>query len=489
MSTTTAQQTTPTREPKPETTTSGGGAASGSSYAVQLKQSLAGLDFAAQEAMLSPVQAKGEVQASGANAVHQHAEAGTRGGGGALPHGDKIQQAFGEHDVSNVKAYTGGDAAAACDGMGAQAFATGDKIAFKGGADLHTAAHEAAHVVQQRAGVSLSGGVGKSGDAYEQHADKVADAVVAGKSAAPILEQMTGGGGGGVQKKATQLKPADPDKGISDGKVTLEDHNGGAVGSVAKGKAGLEQSKENSKTLSEQIQSIKTQAARSEKEMLAAIAAGGMPRYVARVDEISRFQGGTFGNPGREFVFATEPADLRGCKPGAALIKVGWTKAWLGGKIGKSIAVCILDTTKAVPTAGGPDKKMAVGKMEWPEIIAKAMGDSKFKREAFAAGVKDEAELQTVFDIVKATPVKASPRSSDPALADKAGKVRKLLDTNYGANELYTGMGATMNTEGGLGAREVMVMNNGTGLKLTPDNHAIESLGTLTQGEFDSLPD
>jgi len=39
-------------------------------------------------------------------------------------------------------------------------------------------AHELAHVVQQRAGVSLKGGVGESGDRYEQEADAAARAVV-----------------------------------------------------------------------------------------------------------------------------------------------------------------------------------------------------------------------------------------------------------------------------------------------------------------------
>jgi len=459
--------------------------AGASPAAVQLKQALVGLDFEAQSQMLAPpVQARGDVQARGADAVHAHAEKGTQGAGGALPHLAQIQKSFGSHDVSGVKAHTGGDANKACEGMGAEAFATGNSVAFKGGPDLHTAAHEAAHVVQQRGGVSLSGGVGKSGDSYEQNADKVADAVVAGKPAEHLLGGSAGGGGSGVQQ-SVQRKAADPDKGISDGKVTLADHNGGEVGSVAKGKAGLEQTKENSSTLVEQAKSISTQTARSEKDMLAAIASGGTPRFVARVDEKANFVSrGTFGNPGREFVFATEPADLRGCKPGAALIKVGWTKAWLAGKIGKEIGVCILDTSKAVPDATG-DKKMTVGRMEWPDIIAKAMGDAKFKREAMTAGVKDDAELQQIFDVLKATPVKATPRWKDP---DVAGKVRKLLDSNYGANELYTGMGATMNTEGGLGAREVMVMNNGTGLKLTPQNHVVESLGTLTQAEYDSMP-
>ncbi len=90
--------------------------------------------------------------------------------------------------------------------MGAEAYATGNSVAFKESPSLHTAAHEAAHVVQQRNGVSLKGGVGQVGDKYEQHADQVADAVVQGKSAEGILDTMAGGGsGGGVQHKAVQL--------------------------------------------------------------------------------------------------------------------------------------------------------------------------------------------------------------------------------------------------------------------------------------------
>ena len=76
--------------------------------------------------------------------------------------------------------------------MGAEAFATGSSIAFGTTPSLHTAAHEAAHVVQQRAGVSLQGGVGQSGDAYERHADEVADLVVQGRSAETTLDRMSG---------------------------------------------------------------------------------------------------------------------------------------------------------------------------------------------------------------------------------------------------------------------------------------------------------
>ncbi|MCA9516565.1 MAG: DUF4157 domain-containing protein, partial [Myxococcales bacterium] len=109
--------------------------------------------------------------------------------GGAMPHADTIQKAFGSHDISGVQAHTGSQASEASKAMGAEAYATGNHVVFGSAPDLHTAAHEAAHVVQQRDGVSLAGGVGKAGDSYEQHADKVADAVVAGKSAEGLLSQ------------------------------------------------------------------------------------------------------------------------------------------------------------------------------------------------------------------------------------------------------------------------------------------------------------
>jgi hypothetical protein len=106
---------------------------------------------------------------------------------------DQIQASFGKHDVSAVQAYTGADASKASDSIGAQAYAMGNNVAFGKSPDLHTAAHEAAHVVQQRAGVSLKGGVGESGDRYEQHADAVADLVVQGKNAETLLDQYAGG--------------------------------------------------------------------------------------------------------------------------------------------------------------------------------------------------------------------------------------------------------------------------------------------------------
>jgi hypothetical protein len=68
-----------------------------------------------------------------------------------LPHLEQIQQSFGRHDVSHVRAAVGGEAAEAAGALGARAYAVGDRVGFAETPDLHTAAHEAAHVVQSRA--------------------------------------------------------------------------------------------------------------------------------------------------------------------------------------------------------------------------------------------------------------------------------------------------------------------------------------------------
>ncbi|HEU4732345.1 MAG TPA: DUF4157 domain-containing protein, partial [Kofleriaceae bacterium] len=116
------------------------------------------------------------------------AQRGLDGAGGPLPHLAQIQASFGRHDVSAVQAHQGPGARDATRALGAQAYAFGNSVAFGSSPDLHTAAHEAAHVVQQRGGVQLEGGMDQPGDAHERHADAVADAVVAGKSAELLLD-------------------------------------------------------------------------------------------------------------------------------------------------------------------------------------------------------------------------------------------------------------------------------------------------------------
>jgi calpain family cysteine protease/uncharacterized protein DUF4157 len=122
----------------------------------------------------------------------QTAAEGLTGAAQALPHREQIQRAFGHHDVDDVRAFVGGAAASASDRLGAEAYATGDAVAFRDSPDLHTAAHEAAHVVQQRGGVQLKDKLGRAGDAYEAHADAVADAVTGGRSAEGLLDTMAG---------------------------------------------------------------------------------------------------------------------------------------------------------------------------------------------------------------------------------------------------------------------------------------------------------
>ncbi|HEY4244847.1 MAG TPA: DUF4157 domain-containing protein [Kofleriaceae bacterium] len=121
-------------------------------------------------------------------AVHAAARAGTAGPAQRLPYFDRIQQLFGHHDISLIGAHVGGAAAQGAAAIGAEAYATGDRIAFAHAPDLRTAAHEAAHFVQQRGG-ALAGGVGAAGDAHEQHADEVAELVVRGQSAEPLLDR------------------------------------------------------------------------------------------------------------------------------------------------------------------------------------------------------------------------------------------------------------------------------------------------------------
>lgn len=156
------------------------------------------------------LQFRRNVLARSGHDLHSVAAEGIRGTAGRLPHLDTIQPAFGRHDVSGVRAYTGAAAEEATTRMGARAYATGDAVALGAqGQDLHTVAHEAAHVVQQRGGVALKSGVGEVGDRYEQHADAVADAVVAGRSAEALLDRFAGTGGSAGD--AVQLKASDSD--------------------------------------------------------------------------------------------------------------------------------------------------------------------------------------------------------------------------------------------------------------------------------------
>jgi hypothetical protein len=144
---------------------------------------------------------------AGVPSAHETAALGVTGTPGALPHQAQIQRAFGRHDVSGIRAHTGDAAEASTRALGARGFATGNDVVLSRDSDLHTVAHEAAHVVQQRSGLSLPGGMGSAGDAHEQHADRVAERVVAGSSAEDLLDGYgpAAGGGAAVQRRGIQF--------------------------------------------------------------------------------------------------------------------------------------------------------------------------------------------------------------------------------------------------------------------------------------------
>jgi hypothetical protein len=187
--------------------------------------------------------ASGDRGSGDADAVHRAAAHGTSGSSTSLPHLDQIQRSFGpSHDVSGVSAHIGGAAAEACDAIGASAYASGNAVAFRSPPDLHTAAHEAAHVVQQRQGISLYGGIGEAGDVHERHADAVADRVVAGQPAADLLAGHASGGAAilGVQRKQGGEAAAEGDTAIV--------QDGDLVGASAGAGAGAVQRTEKAET-------------------------------------------------------------------------------------------------------------------------------------------------------------------------------------------------------------------------------------------------
>ena len=123
-------------------------------------------------------------------AIFPTALAGTRTPGTRYPHDAAIARSFGRHTIAGLQAHLGPAASASAAAIDAEAYALGDHVVFSRPPDLRTAAHEAAHAIQQRAGLSLPTRVGRVGDDHERHADAVAERVQAGQSAEPLLDRV-----------------------------------------------------------------------------------------------------------------------------------------------------------------------------------------------------------------------------------------------------------------------------------------------------------
>jgi hypothetical protein len=123
----------------------------------------------------------------------------------------QLEAGFGR-EFGQVRVHTGEQAAASAAALGARAYTVGEDIVLGAGAaglaspaGRRLLAHELAHVAQQRRGVRLPGGIDQVTDAYERHAQAVADQVVSGGSAAGLVSQgpsaPTSGGGQVVQRQ------------------------------------------------------------------------------------------------------------------------------------------------------------------------------------------------------------------------------------------------------------------------------------------------
>ncbi|MCP4117494.1 MAG: DUF4157 domain-containing protein [Desulfobacteraceae bacterium] len=130
------------------------------------------------------------VRSPSSRLIRKVVKSGFRGGPGSYPYMNRIQVSFGRYNISNVQSFNDAAAKQANCKLGALAYASGGKVAFRGYPDLHTAAHEAAHIIQQRKGVDIKNGMGEKGNIYERHADAVADRVVHGKSAERLLDTI-----------------------------------------------------------------------------------------------------------------------------------------------------------------------------------------------------------------------------------------------------------------------------------------------------------
>ena len=189
----------------------------GSSVQQQSMNGMSVLESAQARRSDQSVQLNGNGDVS-ADTIHEAAGVGIRTPSTSLPYARSIQASFGRHDISGIQFHDGPVAAQSARNMNAEAYTSAGHVVSGRRISKHTAAHEAAHYIQQRGGIQLKGGVGSVGDKYERHADAVADAVVRGRSAEALLDrygytgshtttQESGPGGDGTPDGSRRLPP------------------------------------------------------------------------------------------------------------------------------------------------------------------------------------------------------------------------------------------------------------------------------------------
>ncbi len=269
----------------------------------------AGLDYDFGRISVHPPQSDSRPTSAGlptTGTVQKAAERGVSLPGQSLPHLPEIQRWFGRHDLSHVRAHQDSGAATAALAIAARAYTTGDHVAFADTPDLRTSAHEAAHVVQQRAGVRLAGNVGEAGDVYERHADAVADLVVHHRSAEALLDTMAPmrSNAPPVQRQVVQRTPIPTDYGKFDAtKFADIGPSGGEYGIDAVLQFDPDRTKVNAKLIG-LIQSVRLQLGGTATGHFPIEQTRRVPSGTGEGSQIDRLGKRPYGNP----LFATTTA-------------------------------------------------------------------------------------------------------------------------------------------------------------------------------------
>jgi len=283
--------------------------------------------------------AEGADTARASPSARQHADIetakqGVAGSAAPFPHLARIQPAFGRHNISHAHAHEGSRAAAAARAIGARAYTMGDHVAFAGSPDLHTAAHEAAHVVQQRAGIQLPSGVGQVDDVYERHADAVADLVVSSHSAEALLDEMAPAGSQalGIQRQIVQRAPIKTDFGEFD---TTKYDKVGPAGSEHGVDIVLTFDPDRTKVNAKKIgltQSVRSTLAGTDVPLYPVERNRMVPSGTGAGSQIDRYGGGNYGNP----LYPTQAPGAKD-KLGDTPTVAGWGQHGWNYKDGKTV--------------------------------------------------------------------------------------------------------------------------------------------------------
>jgi hypothetical protein len=330
-------------------------------------------------------------------AVHAAAARGVATTSSALPYADVIQRAFGRHDISVVQAHVGPEAAASAREMGAAAYTTGNHVVLGGSTDLYTVAHEAAHVVQQRGGVHLAGGVGHVGDGYERHADTVANAVVQGRSAEGLLSPYAATANertaSGEQAQSLGAPSPAPDRGPG-----LGPEHGDRASDSPNGPVQMIGSEEDNVTAKQNI--LTNRDIHETVKQLLRAGEISVTRLAGRYGETAVLEGGTPANghlyyrgmPGEEFKFVATSGNLAesGSYLGISTVKE-YSETYLGKDDTYLVEFSFFsDVWAEIIRRGGRNEKAESGCMS---LGLGAAGSKKVYSKKEANAIRDEGHL------------------------------------------------------------------------------------------------